>query len=200
MPSNREASRMGISCAASVLIPARFLAPPVTARGFGMTHHAGTLHVLVCGTMARPPDRHLLGYLAAYDPHVSDLTLALREMVLEEAPMAIESIVKSYAVAIGFSFTGKPLKDGFCHIVTYGSHVNLGFNRGALLPDPNRILIGKGKSIRHMTIRDHTELENPVVRRFLQAAIEQVSAAPAQTNSGKNSKSLAKRRLPAKKR
>ena len=149
--------------------------------------------------MARPPDRRLLGYLAAYDPHVSDLTLALRELVLEEAPAAIESIVKSYAVAIGFSFTGKPLKDGFCHIVTYATHVNLGFNRGALLPDPNRILVGKGKSIRHITIRNHGELENPVVRRFLQAAIEQVGTAPAQTNSGKKSKTLSKRRQRAKK-
>jgi hypothetical protein len=150
--------------------------------------------------MSRPPDQRLLGYLAAYDPHVSDLTLALREVVLEEAPAAIESIVKSYAVAIGFSFTGKPLKDGFCHIVTYATHVNLGFNRGALLPDPNGILMGKGKSIRHMTIRNHSELENPAVRRFLQAAIEQVSTALAQTNAGKNSKCLAKPRQPSKKR
>jgi hypothetical protein len=150
--------------------------------------------------MARPPDRQLLGYLSAYDPHISDLTLALREVVLEEAPAAVESIVKSYAVAIGFSFTGKPLKDGFCHIVTYATHVNLGFNRGALLPDPNRILVGKGKSIRHMTIRNHSELENPVVRRYLQAAIEQVNARPVQTNSGRNSKTAAKRRRRSKKR
>jgi Domain of unknown function (DU1801) len=117
--------------------------------------------------MARPPDRQLLNYLAAYDPHVSDLTLALREVVLEEARAAIESVVKGYAVAIGFSFTGKPLKDGFCHIVTHSGHVNLGFNRGALLPDPKRILVGKGKSIRHITIRNHSDLEKPVVRRYL---------------------------------
>jgi hypothetical protein len=146
--------------------------------------------------MSRPPDRLLLTYLAAYDPHISDLTLALREIVLEEAPAAIESIVKSYAVAIGFSFTGKPLKDGFCHIVTYASHVNLGFNRGAQLPDPNRILQGKGKSIRHMTIRNQSELENPAVRRYLQAAIEQinaqVNAAPAQPELRKTVRRTAK--------
>jgi hypothetical protein len=126
--------------------------------------------------MTRPPDRKLLGYLGAYDPHVSHLALALREIVLEEAPDAIESIVKSYAVAIGFSFTGKPLKDGFCHVVTYATHVNLGFNRGAQLPDPNRILKGDGKSIRHVTIKDQGDLENPAIRKYLQAAIEQVSA------------------------
>jgi len=102
------------------------------------------------------------------------VTLALREVVLEEAPDAIESIVKTYAVSIGFSFTGKPLKDGFCHIVTYSSHVNLGFNRGAQLPDPNKVLVGKGKAIRHITIRDRSELGRPYLRRYLRAAIEQV--------------------------
>jgi hypothetical protein len=129
--------------------------------------------------MARPPDRRLLGYLAPYDPHVSSLALALREMVLEEAPEAIESIAKGYAVAVGFSFTGKPMKDGFCHVVAYSTHVNLGFNRGAQLPDPARILKGSGKSIRHITIHGHEELENPLIRRYLQAAIEQVSGNPA---------------------
>jgi hypothetical protein len=128
--------------------------------------------------MPRPPDPQLLSYLTAYDPHISNLTFALREIVLEEAPEAIESIVKSYAVAIGFSFTGKPLKDGFCHVVTYATHVNLGFNRGAQLPDPNRVLIGKGKSIRHVTIHNQSELERPYIRRYLQAAIEQVNSQP----------------------
>jgi hypothetical protein len=124
----------------------------------------------------RPPERRLLNCLASYDPHISDLTLALREIVLEEAPDAIESIVKTYAVSIGFSFTGKPLKDGFCHIVTYGSHVNLGFNRGAQLPDPNKVLRGKGQAIRHIKFQDQSELARPFIRRYLQAAIEQVGA------------------------
>jgi hypothetical protein len=124
--------------------------------------------------MVKPPDRVLLGYLASYDPHVSRLALALREIVLEEAPEAIESISKGYAVAIGFSFTGKPLKDGFCHIAVYSSYMNLGFNRGALLKDPNQVLAGTGKLTRHITIRDQNDLNRTLLRRYLQAAIEQV--------------------------
>jgi len=143
--------------------------------------------------MTRAPDRQLLTYLAPYGPHISELTLALRDAVLEEAPDAIESIVKSYALAIGFSFTGKPLKDGFCHIVTYSTHVNLGFNRGALLPDPNRVLIGKGKSIRHIAIHEQSELERPFIRRYLQAAIEQVSESRFQEPPKRTSKNSSKR-------
>jgi len=123
--------------------------------------------------MVRPPDRRLLDFLAPYDPHLAALMLAVREVVLEEAPRAIESISKGYALAIGFSFTGKPLKDGFCHIATYSTYVNLGFNRGAQLPDPNRVLAGNGKMIRHITIRNQDDLQRPFIRRYLRAAIEQ---------------------------
>jgi hypothetical protein len=136
--------------------------------------------------MTRAPDRRLLSCLARYDPHITHLALALRELVLEEAPEAMESIVEGYAVAIGFSFTGKPIKDGFCHVVTYATHVNLGFNRGALLPDPNKVLAGKGKSIRHITIRNQGELDRPFLRRYIQAAIEQISGPPAELASGQN--------------
>jgi hypothetical protein len=142
--------------------------------------------------MPRPPERQLLTHLAAYHPHLSNLTLALRELVLEEAPEAIESIVKGYALTIGFSFTGKPLKDGFCHVVTYNGHVNLGFNRGAHLPDPTGVLEGEGKSIRHVTFRNLEELEQPFVRRYLQAAIQQVNQR-SQNDSQRSFKSISKK-------
>jgi hypothetical protein len=128
--------------------------------------------------MARPPTRQLLSFLGPYGPHLSNLTLAVRDVVLEEAREAIESISKGYALAIGYSFTGKPLKDGFCHIVTYSTHVNLGFNRGALLRDPNGILVGEGKLIRHITIHNENELERPLVRRYLQMAVDQIGGRP----------------------
>lgn len=117
----------------------------------------------------------------------------MREVVLEEAPDAVESISRGYALAIGFSFTGKPLKDGFCHIVTYETHVNLGFNRGALLPDPNGILAGTGKSIRHITIRNQNELEHPAIRRYLQEAIEQVDRPQAKPILKQGSKTPTRR-------
>ncbi|MEI9973971.1 MAG: DUF1801 domain-containing protein [Ignavibacteriota bacterium] len=72
------------------------------------------------------------------------------------------------------------MKDGFCHIATYTTHVNLGFNRGAMLPDPNRVLMGSGKLIRHITIHNESDLERPYLRRYLQAAIEQVGGRPVE--------------------
>src|SRR5271157_872331 len=79
--------------------------------------------------MQRPPDPQLLGFLEAYDRHIADLALALREVILKEAPDASESIYQVYTVAIWFGFSGK-MKDMFCYIVTNARHVNLGFPRG----------------------------------------------------------------------
>ena len=125
--------------------------------------------------MHRPPDPQLLGFLEAYDRHIMDLALALREIILEEAPDASESIYQVYTVAIWFGFSEK-MKDMFCYITTSADHVNLGFPRGSTLPDPNRVLEGEGKAIRHIKFRSLRDVERAFVRRYIQAAMEQ--AAP----------------------
>jgi hypothetical protein len=136
-------------------------------------------------TMNRPPLPQLLGFLAAYDPAIADLALALREIVLEEAPDASESIYQVYTVAIWFGFSDK-MKDMFCFITTHARHVNLGLPRGAALPDPNRVLQGEGKAMRHIKFSSDADLERPFVRRYIQAAMEQVSEAAATGGTGKS--------------
>jgi hypothetical protein len=128
--------------------------------------------------MERPPDPQLVGFLTAYDRNISDLALALREVILEEAPDASESIYQVYTVAVWFGFSGK-MKDMFCYIATNAGHVNLGFPRGASLPDPNGVLEGTGKAMRHIKFASHSEVERAFVRRYIRAAMER--AAPAGT-------------------
>src|SRR6202049_3344963 len=135
--------------------------------------------------MRRPPDPQLLGFLEAYDRHISDLALALREIVLEEAPDASESVYQVYTVAIWFGFSGK-MNDMFCYIATNSKHVNLGFPRGAALPDPNRMLEGHGKTMRHIKFASERDLERPFVRRYIQAAMERVGAPAASGGTGKS--------------
>jgi Domain of unknown function (DU1801) len=135
--------------------------------------------------MVRPPEPRLLNYLSSYDRHISSLALAAREVVLEEAPEAIESISKGYATVIGFSFTGKPLKDGFCYLAISDSRVNLGFNRATQLPDPNRVLTGTGKLHRHITFKEEGKLNRPYLRRYIQAAIELAGGPPPKASGGR---------------
>jgi len=122
----------------------------------------------------RPPHPELLGFLSPYDRSIVELALAVRALMLEEAPSAIETIYDAYnAVALGYSFTGR-LKDGFCHVAVYAGHVNLGFNRGAGLPDPQGVLQGSGKNVRHVRIGRQDDLAKPWLRRYIRAAIGQL--------------------------
>jgi hypothetical protein len=124
----------------------------------------------------RPPNPQLLNFLEAYDRTIGDLALALREIILEEVPSASESVYQLYTVAIWFGFSGK-MKDMFCFITTSAGHINLGFPRGATLPDPNRVLEGEGKAMRHIKFTNIEDLHRNYVRRYIQASIEQLGDA-----------------------
>jgi len=69
--------------------------------------------------------------------------------------------------------------------LAHAQHINLGFPQGATLPDPSRVLVGEGKAMRHIQFKSMSDLERPFVRRYIQAAIEQVGAAAAAGGTGK---------------
>ena len=119
---------------------------------------------------AAPPPEELLELLAARRPLMAPIVLALREMVVREAPDAIEKPYSVYAVVDLFTF-GRA-SDAFIHIVAYEKHVNLGFNQGARLPDPHGLIKGTGKLIRHIRITTEADLKRPL-RPYIQAAIKQ---------------------------
>src|SRR5262249_46333983 len=111
-------------------------------------------------------------------------------------PDASESVYRVYTVAIWFGFTGK-MKDMFCYITTSAKHINIGFPRGASMPDPNHVLEGEGKTMRHIKFASQAELERPWVRRYIQASIAQIRVAAAGGGTGK---SVVKTSAPAAKR
>jgi hypothetical protein len=143
--------------------------------------------------MQRPPDPQLIGFLEAYERPIADLALALREIILEEVPEATESIYQVYTVAIWFGFSEK-MKDMFCYIATNARHINLGFPRGSTLPDPNRVLEGDGKAMRHIKFASQSDLERSFVRRYLRASIEQLGEAAATGGTGKTVVKSARKR------
>jgi hypothetical protein len=135
--------------------------------------------------MERPPDPQLVGFLEAYDRPIVDLALALREIILEEVPRASEAIYQVYTVAIWFGFSDK-MKDMFCFITTNARHINLGFPRGSTLPDPNGVLEGEGKAMRHIKFASQSDLERSFVRRYIRASVDQLGEAVAAAGTGKS--------------
>jgi hypothetical protein len=134
-----------------------------------------------------PPRPHYLEFLAPFEPRIRQLALATRKLVLEEARGATELIYDAYnAVATGFSFTGKP-GDACMHIAVYAHWVNLGFNRGSQLEDPDGVLSGNGRWIRHIRISTLEDLRSAVVRSFVKKA---VAAAERSRTEGAESRSV----------
>ena len=119
----------------------------------------------------RSPSEDLIRQLSRYDLSVGELALALREVVLKEAPAAIEKVFQVYALVFWYSLSGR-MTDAFCQIVIYPKGVNLMFNRGAELNDPEGVLVGEGKIIRHIKVRRPTDLKNPHLRKFIRAALK----------------------------
>lgn len=149
-------------------------------------------------TEAPPPSEELIRMLSRYDLSVGELALELREMVLKEAPTAVERLLQVYALVFWYSLSGK-MSDAFCQVVTYPKGVNLMFNRGAELEDPDGVLVGDGKIIRHIKVRRREDLKSPHLRKFIRAALKHAKVIAREKElAGRSSKPIA--RASAKKR
>ncbi len=103
---------------------------------------------------------------------VVEAALAARKVVLDLAGECSELIYETYCVSNAFSFTGK-LGQSFIHIATYSGHVNVGFSRGTELDDPDGLLEGTGKLIRHIRLKGKSDVRKKPVKDLIGAAVAQ---------------------------
>ena len=57
------------------------------------------------------------------------------------------------------------------YISAHKAHANLGFARGSSMPDPDGVIEGTGKNMRHVKVRSVEAAESPAVQRLIEAAI-----------------------------
>jgi hypothetical protein len=74
--------------------------------------------------------------------------------------------------APSFCIDGEP----YCYVVPYARHVNLGFCHGAALPDPDGLLRGRGKWIRHVRVLPDEPLPSEALARLVAASARRVRA------------------------
>ena len=86
-----------------------------------------------------PVNAEFEGHIESYDEAVVDLARRTRAFVLSRAPGSKELTYNNHVPAVAFTPTGA-LKHAFCHVAVYTKHVNLGFNRGAELDDPELLV------------------------------------------------------------
>lgn len=110
-------------------------------------------------------------YLDFKSKDLIQLYKGLRMFVLENCPVTTELLYHTHALTSVYSVSEK-LADAFCMIPIYSNHLNLGFNKGTLLPDPKRLLQGTGKLIRHISITHKNDYDNPTVKALIRAAMK----------------------------
>jgi len=72
---------------------------------------------------------------------------------------------------------------GFAYVNAFTAHVNVGFFRGAELPDPDGLLEGSGRFMRHVKLRPGSDCDSAALARLIAAAYadirERLRADPA---------------------
>ena len=64
----------------------------------------------------------------------------------------------------------------FAYTAVHSAHVNVGFYRGADLPDPAGLLDGSGKRMRHVKLRPGEEVDEDALGALIEAAYADMKA------------------------
>ena len=91
---------------------------------------------------------------------LEDVSKALRTLV-KESLTEVEEYVNPWKIP-SFDSNG-PL----CCFMVGKEHVTFAFMRGAALPDPEKLLEGTGKGVRHVKLRSVADVKRPGVKKLL---------------------------------
>ena len=111
-------------------------------------------------------------FLDAYPAHIREAAFALRRIVREVVPDAVESIRIGWRV-VGYSIPGKRRPKLFALIGPEPRHVHLFFQYGIFLSDPDGLLQGaqeKLRQVRYLTFTSEEDMAAfPIdtMKRFL---------------------------------
>jgi predicted GNAT family acetyltransferase len=104
-------------------------------------------------------------------PAVQELAYRTRSLIYQFFPGVVE-VPWVHQGTIGYGVGPKKMSEHFSWLSAHKSHVNLGFFYGSELPDPEHLLEGTGKLLRHVKIRRPEDLENPALHTLLRHAMK----------------------------
>jgi hypothetical protein len=117
-------------------------------------------------------EEQLAGFIARYAPEIGALAHAVLAKMRARLPGAIELVYDNYnALAIGFG-PSERTSDVIFSIALYPRWVSLFFFDGVGLPDPQKLLKGSGKTVRHIVLETAADLDKPAVRALMKHALE----------------------------
>ncbi|MGB8817793.1 MAG: DUF1801 domain-containing protein [Rhizobiaceae bacterium] len=114
--------------------------------------------------------------IIAAAPEHADILRAVRTLVEALHPPAYE-VASRKEISVWWGWGDGKMKQGYAYVMPHKTHVNLGFFQGIDLPDPEHLLEGSGKNLRHVKLKNQAEVARPAIRALLAAARDERKAA-----------------------
>ena len=96
----------------------------------------------------------------------------LRALIKAAHPDAFEA-PRPGERTIAYGVGPKKMTEAYVYIGLQRHHVNLGFYHGASLRDPDGLLEGTGKALRHVKVRSGADADLPALGRLVKAALHE---------------------------
>jgi hypothetical protein len=107
--------------------------------------------------------------LTSHSPVVSETARALRRLLADAFPEAVEQVdFGNRLLAVGKSMA---MRDLAFAIIPHSAHVNLQLPDGVDLADPDGLVEGTGKRIRHVKVRSVEAAASPALRTIVDAQV-----------------------------
>ncbi len=107
-------------------------------------------------------------FLARSPADVQAISRALRALVKRTMPQAHEILVARHNHC-GYS-TSESVRDRIVYICPMKDYVRFGFDYGGQLDDPEQLLEGEGKRMRHIKVRTLPEANRSALKRLVKGA------------------------------
>jgi hypothetical protein len=122
------------------------------------------------------PEIQLDAFLDKYTPAIATLARACLAKMRARLPGALQLVYDNYnALAIGFG-PSERASEAIFSIALYPRWVTLFFLDGAGLPDPQRVLKGSGKVVRHIVLASAADLDLPAIQHLMARALQRAEA------------------------
>ena len=108
--------------------------------------------------------------LAMASPELRPVCVALRKLIASLDKDVVEIVWLNQKIA-SYGVGPKKMSEHYAYIAVQGSHVNLGLYHGTSLADPNLLLEGKGKELRHIKFRAASAVKSKAITDLIRQAI-----------------------------
>lgn len=108
--------------------------------------------------------------LSLADGVVRDVLVRLRDRIIAMHPNTVE-VPRPGERSVAYGHGPKKMSEAYIYLMPHARHLNLGFYHGVQLPDPEGLLEGSGKALRHVKVSSTEQAASPAIERLIEAAI-----------------------------